>query len=68
MCLRTLCKSYTKGMSLSLEACSLDLFYIGTETMKPRYLRDVASFLSQGDGFKVVGFLLFTPCKVFTHR
>lgn len=36
------------------------------ETLNPCYLHGVGNFLSQGDSFKLVGFLLFAPLKVCT--
>lgn len=55
-----------RGMSVSIEACSLDLFNISMETLKPRYLHGVANFLSQEGSFKLVGFLLFTLLRGYT--
>jgi len=59
-----LCKSDVEGMNLSSETCSLYLFDISMEALKPCYLHGVANFLSKGDSFKLVGFLLFTPLEV----
>lgn len=55
-----------KGMSLIEETCSLDLFNISMEILQPCYLHGVADLLSQGDSFKLVGFLLFTLLEVCT--
>lgn len=55
-----------RGMSVSIEACSLDLFNISMETPKTCYLHGVANFLSQEGNFKLVGFLLFTLLRGYT--
>lgn len=59
-------ESYMKGLCLNIETCGLDLFNISMENLKPCYLLGVASFLSQGDRFKLVGLLLLTLLKVCT--